>query len=278
MVIFLDSITRESIDPLKMILITIISTIILVFSLQEDAVVVGTFPNGEKSVFTNGMFRYAGAIAGLFSGLIYLFFMIKVYINSPQNLKRYATYNLIGAVIISLFPAMFVITGLSSLVPGTETLSFALGALISAFAFIREPKLAYVLPFKVLQLTIIDTSSGIGIFNYQWKSEIQIDSTLFSGMIQGISMMCKETVGQGNINEIHLDQAVLTLCRNDQYSLAFVLISTRNSNVLQESLNVFAAEFCTNYCKAFKTMCDVGQFNGASNLIIECFPMIPNTE
>ena len=90
-----------------------------------------------------------------------------------------------------------------------------------AYIFKKQPKLAYVLPFRASRLTILDSVRGICIFNHIWDKTSKVDDDLFGGMMQGISGILKETVHRGNIRQIELEQAILLVYREETVSCGF---------------------------------------------------------
>jgi hypothetical protein len=119
-----------------------------------------------------------------------------------------------------------------SIIEGLGLSGLVMLAAISSItiAFARQPKLAYVLPFKAYRLTVLDTGGGTPIYNHTWQpSKEQVDETLFSGMLQGVSVILKESLNQGNVREISMDEGIMILQRSLAKNIACVLVASKSS-------------------------------------------------
>lgn len=88
------------------------------------------------------------------------------------------------------------------------------------YAYFREPKLLFVLPFTALRLTVLETESGLPLFTYTWNRQGDLaDETLFSGMLQGVSMIVKESLKRGSLQEIRVEGAIIIAYRIPEYPL-----------------------------------------------------------
>jgi len=270
-----DSVSRESIDPKKLVIISIFSTAIVFISFDPNAVVYNYFPNGEIGLLMGGNFRIINSILFLFISGMYAFYTVKIHWKAPKNLKLYSSINLVGGIAV-VGSVIIVLIGLNKIIPRIDFLIVAIGGLFMAIALVREPRLAYILPFKLMRLTVIDTRSGISIFTHDWKTgETLVDEGLFSGMLQGISAILNEAVGKGNVRGILLDQALLIIKRNEDYPIACVLIATKSTKSLRQALNSFSDKFITQFSQFFSETSMVSNFEPASSLILECFPFVP---
>ncbi|MHA1778829.1 MAG: hypothetical protein ACTSYN_04565 [Candidatus Heimdallarchaeaceae archaeon] len=89
---------------------------------------------------------------------------------------------------------------------------------------------------------IINIDTGIPLFSHTWDDTGLIDSNLFSAAIQGITMILKESLGKGLVQEIKLEQSTLLIkVAERDYPLAFVLITSKTSTILNQSLGHFAS-------------------------------------
>ncbi len=87
--------------------------------------------------------------------------------------------------------------------------------------------------------------------------------------------MLKESLDQGNIEEIKLTKGVLILQRNQQSNIACILVATRSSRTLKEALIRFTERFCQEYGQFFSEKSDIMRFAPAGKLVAECFPFVP---
>ncbi len=239
--ILLDSISRKTIDNLKMIAITIVSVLVIIFVFDEDSVSTNISKLGELGPSISGRLSYA--LSGLFliAGSLWFYYSLVLFIKSPSSLKRIAGINLVGGSLGGPIAAIAFASGAVWFLPGLDYFLIGLGALFSTYSFSHEPKLGYVLPFKVSRLMIIDTDSGLPAYSYTWDNTGLADSYLFSGAIHGIIAILTESLHKGIVKEIILEQGSLILKEAEEgYPLAFVLITSKTSSILHQSLANFS--------------------------------------
>jgi hypothetical protein len=181
--------------------------------------------------------------------------------------NSYILYFALSILVILLF---FTFANLLEIFPGIDALMMSLFLLINIIAFYREPKLAFILPFKLIRLVVIHTGSGIPLFVHHWEPESKIvPDSLYSGMIQGVCMIIKESSGQGDIEEIKLSNGVLLLKRYEDYPIACVLAVDKTSKILRKALDYFTKLFITRYEQLIPNHTNISQFHEASGLIAE---------
>jgi len=262
LIIFIDTISRERIEPLKLLFLTNLVTLGIVFFIYDEA------------DLTTLIFF----IIMLFQSFLFIYISIKIYNKSPQSMKRAALILIIGGIFFTLVPVLIEILpnlGIALNLPFETQLSVGIGAVIIAYIFKKQPKLAYVLPFRASRLTILDSIRGICIFNHIWDKSSKVDEDLFGGMMQGISGILKETVNRGNIRQIELEHAILLVYREEKYPVAFVLLSNEFNKSLRLALRQFAEKFYLTFADKFDDLSKISQFNSASKLVEEVFPFIP---
>lgn len=209
--------------------------------------------------------------------MIVLYWGAKIYHGSPQNLKKHSFIFLVACSIIGFGIPVIELISLENLVPGFDAVVFAIAAVLFTIVFVKKPQLAYILPFKVLRLTIIDTVSGIPLFTHDWGrvGEI-IDESLFSGMFQGISSFLNEALQKGNVREIVLDEATLILNRSLEFNAACILVTTKATPSLRAALRNFAEDFFTRFSPYLKaSQLNVTPFSQASELVATHFAFVP---
>ncbi len=277
MTALVDSLNIESIDPIKTSIFSAVSAIIILTSVEPDAVELSTFPNGDATLAMGGYFRITTTVIVILIGFMYVYYMAKIHWNAPSNLKFYSRLNLLGAILIGILPGIFVALGVTLIIPGCNQILISTGALLSTIAFISQPKLAYILPFKALRLTVVQIDSGISLYSYTWsKSKEMMGEPYFSGMLVGISQFAKEALGRGNISEIHLEDAILIFKRSSQYPVACVLFATKSSPSLKTALNFFAERFFQEFAHSFvEKMQDLMMYVHAIDIVSESFPFVP---
>ncbi len=262
LIIFIDTISRERLDPLKMIFFTNVVTAGAIFLFYNN-------PDVITLLFSILMF---------FQAFLWIYFTIKIYNKSPRSMKTDAVLLIIGGILFTLVPVIIEFLpdfGIPINVTIITELSLGIGALIIAYIFKKQPKLAFVLPFRASRLTILNAKSGISIFDKIWDKTSVIDNDLFGGMMQGITGILNETVNRGNIRQIELEHATLIVYRDEKYPVAFVLLSDEFNKALRLALKQFAEKFCLKFSDKFVDLNKVSQFEPASQLVEEIFPFIP---
>jgi hypothetical protein len=166
----------------------------------------------------------------------------------------------------------------SNYIPRLETFLAVLAMIPWTIALVKEPRLAFVLPFKVMRLVIFETKGGLPIYTKNWiesESRSLKDEALFSSMLQGIGMILGEAVKKGTIREIQLTDAILLLHRNEEFSIACVLVATKSTKTLRHALNEFAEEFYETFSEKFDILSEPQRFEDASSLVEQHFAFVP---
>ncbi|NVM02207.1 MAG: hypothetical protein HWN67_07715 [Candidatus Helarchaeota archaeon] len=271
LILFVDSISRESVDPTKLVIITAASMAYLIIHLTPGSVFYLKLPNGMLYFYANEADSLAYAILMFLIEYAWVFYLAKIFWYAPKNLKIYASI-----VFFSQLLSCFIFFISSILIPEITFLIVGLGTLPIAFLFAKHPQLAFILPFKALRLTIFETRSGIALFTHSWSErEDLISEVLFSGMLSGISMILNESVKRGNVREIHLDQAVLIMRKSEEFTVACVLVTTKTSRSLRQALDTFADQFFKKFSPFFSDPSNLDNFKTASDLIMDYFAFIP---
>lgn len=274
--LLVDWVSRESVDPRKLFIVTVISSCLFIFAFDTDSVNLQNSLIGELGPAMAGRFSMTGSIVFILAGLMWLFYMAKINMNSPRNIKFYSRINLIGAILAGPGSMAIFATGIVWILPGTDYFFIGLGALFCAIAFTKEPRLGYVLPFKVYRMQTIDIKSGILVHSYSWDEKGLGDSELFSGALTGISALLQETLGRGLIREISFENGILILLHPKGSPLAHVLISSKSSPILKRALEIYAHAFEGKFESLIKTQSfhNVGDYKSADELIKSSFPFV----
>jgi hypothetical protein len=273
-ILLMDSINRESVDPMKIMIMTAISSGVIIFSFEPNSVRYYMTQYKDVGMFMDGNYLIFIFLIILFDGALYSYYMTKVYRHVPKKLKFFAGINLFGGIMVGIITPISVIL-FEDVLPGANQPLAGIGALMISIAFVYQPKLAYVLPFKASRLTIIETRSGIPIYTYNWSKMVLMDETLFSGMLYAVSQFVEESIQKGNIREISLDQAILLLQRSEEYPIVCVLITNRSSRSLRMALNRFSNNFFKNFSQFFTQPIDQSKFETALDLVLDAFPFLP---
>jgi len=275
--LFVDSVTRDSIDPFKMIITTLTATAVVFLSiLQDDAIIIKT---GAVSIYPTfyGNFRTVALIQMVWLITVTFYGNLKVFFHTPKHLKFYSFLNVFGNYLWGIQPLWIQFAHIEDDFPGIATGSMAIGILIVAVVLIKEPKLAYILPFKVYRLLIMDTKSGVILYKHDWNElKAKSSENIFSGMLQAISVMFDNTINKGNVREINFDEAVLTLKISKKTPVACILISSSISRTLRNSFNDFSMEVFTDYEKLKEEPVIKGNYEKGNTILENYFPFVPH--
>jgi hypothetical protein len=271
----LDFISRDSVDPIKTSVWTCIIVLGLFLAYRPESFIIMTFPNGERSIATAGIYRSFLPIATVVPAFILFYYMVKVHVHAPQHLRKYSAFCVIGAFLTSIMPIILVATEISLIIPGIYAISFAVGSLMIAFTFFKHPKIFFVLPFKVLRMMTMDLEKGTPLFTHDWTTEGKIaDEMLFSGMIKGINLMMEESIHHGEVQEIHFARGVLLLHQSAKYSVVSVLVATKSSHILRRALIGFVEVFCEKFEPELAKPTNESNFQSAFSLIQDWFGFV----
>ncbi len=274
--LFVDSVTRDSIDLFKMIITTVLSSAVVLLSFSPDAVII------EWEAVTpyptmHGNFRRAALFQMIWLIFISVYGSVKVFIHTPKKLNFYSFLNLFGTYLWGVQPLWIQFTHLEKQFPGIATGSMAIGILIIALVLIKQPKLAYILPFKVYRLIVMDTKSGVLLYKHDWNElEAQSSENILSGMLQAISKMFNQTINKGNVREIKFDEAILTLKESSKTPVACILISSSISKTLKSSFEDFANEVFRDYENVKEESLIRENYEKGNSTIEKYFPFVPH--
>ena len=277
--LMIDSFTRDEVDPRKTIVLSIAATLLVYFSLQPEEIIVGTNSIGEPGIVLGPGVMGVGAILIILTGASFTYYMILMNREVPENLRFEARLGLLSGIILAVLWPVGLGLGLHFMMPGLWLLLLSIGIIPIAIAFVTQPKLAYVLPFRVLRLIVFETKGGVPLFSHVWGSQHDLtDEVLFSGMLQGIAMILDESIQKGAVREIVLENGVLVLQRTYKFSVASVLVATKSSQTLRHAIDAFTEHFYAEYSQFFDNASEVQNFATASKLVDEHFGFVPTPD
>ena len=278
LILLVDHLSKESVDPTKMTILGAISAYIVFSSLDPNNIVLFQFANKETGIVLAGHFLYAQSALNIFLGFLTIYYFAKIFLNSPKNLKLYSGLFIFSAMLMGIVPMILIAIKFYLYAPAINALLVGISTILITIILILQPKLAYILPFKASKITIIETNGGLTLFSYTWlEGEVLVDDELFAGMIHGISMLFEESFKK-NIREINMLKAVLILEKAEGVPIACILISNKTSKSLRNALNSFCKKFTEQFSQEIKRFGVGGEtspFNTASELVLQCFPFIP---
>jgi len=279
LILTIDTLIRETVEPIKTTGMGILFTVMVFFSLQPDSYHLDYYPSGETGIFLAGPFRIVVIIVYIPVAVLFIYWIGKTYMGAPKNLKKPALVAVLGTVVFAVLPIGAIAFRLPMIIPGLVNWLWATGGLLLAIGFTMEPKLAFILPFKALRLTIMETTGGISLFSHTWSKIDELgDDQLFSGMIQAVTHILDESVRGGFIKEIKMDQAILILRKTEKYPIVCTLVATSSTRSLRHALDAFSKQFVEDFEQFFNDFNDLTNFEGASALLAERFSFVPEYE
>ncbi|MFW9854940.1 MAG: hypothetical protein ACFFFG_07755 [Candidatus Thorarchaeota archaeon] len=256
LVIFFDSAHRTSYDPIKLFIFGIIATAMVVF-----ASLPGT---AAKSV--SAYLHYTQIIFWSFRAILVIIYAGNLYMNSTGELKNKASIFLIGSFIY-LVAQLMIVTQLLPLDIGLVEITYLLGSFFIMIAFISDPRLLFILPFKTSQLVIIDTNTKKPLVSYSWISQNDRDlEDLHPGMIAVVDAL------SSGLHELSLENSVLLI--NRQTNITCIIVTSNTSKALNNSLNIFTSRFATAFGVLPETGFSKEEYDSLNQMVHETFPFV----
>jgi hypothetical protein len=274
----IDNFTRDGIDPRKTTVLSIAATLLVYFTFQPSEITTGLNSIGEESLNLGIGIMGVGAFLIILTGSSFTYYMFRMHQEVPPPLKMGSYLGLVSGIILAVIWPVALGLGLHFIYPGLWLLLLSVGVIPIGIGFILYPKLAYVLPFRVLRLIVFETNGGVPLFSHSWAGgEEMAQEALFSGMLQGIAMILDESVRKGAVREIVLENGVLVLQRTYKFSVACVLVTTKSSQTLRQALDAFAEDFYETYSEFFDDVSEVRKFSSATKLVDKHFSFVPES-
>ncbi len=278
LVILLDSLTRTTIDPIKIGIIAALSTAVFITSFEPNSVGTTIFPNGEEGMVAEGSFLISQVLLYLVEGGLAVYYTVKILLNTPPQLKLSSRLFFSGAFTLGIIAPLTVGIGLNMWIPASDALFVAIGTLLCSISIVKQPKLAYILPFKALKLSVVESEGGIPLFSHFWVPKDELgDEYLLSGFLSAISRGLDETLQRGKVREIVLDKGILIYRRSKKYTISFVILASKSSPQLMEGLECFHKRYVNeNSHLLSKPIQNQDQLTASEEMIEDCFPFVPS--
>jgi len=281
-VVWLDVVTRDSVDSIKMVIVAVLGTLLIVTSLSPDAV--NTHfqwtPADPLENATQGLFRSTIAVMGVFQGVLVLYYFIRIFLRAPPKIKRTSSLMLSGAFFTGILTPLVYLLGLSLIIPGIFYLFLSIGSGLIVYAFLKTPQLAFILPFQVYRIDVLETSGGLNIFSHTWDTASHITNStnplLYSGAYHGISHLIKEMTNKGSIKHIQMEQGVLIVSAAATQPIMCVLLVSCISRVLGKAVDTFVAKLCKSFTPDQFYNVGPSDHQIIKSIMDECFPFIPD--
>ena len=188
---------------------------------------------------------------------------------APKNLKKP------GSILFLSVPIIAIITYIGSFY---QIQPIAWGIIIlNVFLLVilaRWSQILYILPFKAYLLMVMETESGLPLYQYKWSKQEEVEEWLLSGLISAIMSMGQDILKRGKIKQIDWDLGMLIFTIGD--SVTIVLLSTKGSKALRSSLLSFKDMFEVKFRDLLESQTrELGEYEAADALIEKCFAYIP---
>ncbi len=216
-------------------------------------------PANTEFVFVDGTpmtLRYTGGwelsgIIFLFSSALYLcLFILYCGRRSQGQLSRafymvfYCSFFGMGFYAVSeQLGALF-----ASSLNGMEVLGLSVLRNIALFvvffsllgAIYRFPAILTLISYPLSRLLVINSSSGLAIFDHQWSASTTRDH-LLAGLLWGIQSMSFEVITMGSIEEVRMEGGYLLFARGNNITVG--IIARKSTPVLRAKIKEFVRRF-----------------------------------
>ena len=209
-------------------------------------------------------------------GLLLMYYMGRVFKNRPKELFGPTLSVFMGSITIGLINPIIIGLRVIEILPGLNWVVNAAGTILIAYPYLKYPQIAFILPFKVLNLSVIHLESGNLLYNYYWdKASKKSKSNFFSNVMFAITKAMDEYIDRGLIREISMDNAVLTISSHEEKPVMAILVTSRRSQILRNALDTFCAAFGDSFPINSDSICRPDVFKDADKFIREYFSFIP---
>ena len=158
-------------------------------------------------------------------------------------------------------------------IPALMLLVAAIGMVLVGSAYVREPDVAFVLPFEVENLMVIN-SSGINLFTKIFDPSKKLEEGLISGMISGIRAFMEEAFGiKSQMKEIIFGDHHILLDLREKMG-AFI-VSNTSSGTLKIALNKFTDFFESEFSDYLDGSVEMSVFDTADKVVEKYFGFLP---
>ncbi|NHI91411.1 MAG: hypothetical protein EAX96_02840 [Candidatus Lokiarchaeota archaeon] len=211
-------------------------------------------------------------VAGISTEYVFTAFRIKKIAETSVQKQQVILFilgisiGLYGMIIASLirwiinFPALMLLIG-------------AIGMFIMGIGFIRDPDIAFALPFKVQSLTVINTA-GANLFTKKFHQSKNISEDLLSGAISGISLLMQELLGViTSLKEVVFGDRIIILDIRKEFGV--FIIAQQSSTTLKIALNNFTNHFEQEFSDHLSRSFDLAVFQDANKYVEKYFGFLP---
>ena len=263
---------KETYNSFLLIIEASLGSVLVILSLLPNSVLF-ELEYGYITVNWAGPFSFVGDFYLLIPLILVFYWGLKTWLNAPVFIKRQANVFFLGTVIVGpLNMVIFLLYYWEPIFILIADIIGALGTLVFNLAIFKEPKLLYILPFRLYRILVKDRA-GFPLFDHDW-SQSKINEKVFTGFVNAVQLMSKEIIDLGGLLDINLEKGLLIVNESDYITVG--LLSSKSSKLLKETLKKFTSDFEQKFQKELKQELKNPQnYEGAFELIEKYFSNFP---
>jgi len=275
LILNVDLISKERVSYYKIIAASFFIGVVIVLIFIPE--------NIQQYIHTNGGYQTLGVKGPLRLINISILFILcfeltywfyKTWRRAPNELKKDALGLFLTSVVFYICTLLLFLLGIWLIFPIGYLLTGASVSIVAFFVY-RQPKLLYILSFKGQRITVVTNQSGIPLFDLSWQ--LKGDKTLpeqkgFVKWVPVLQQVSQKITSYDTVREMRLENSTI-LFKQGEF-ITTVLLSSRNSPILGESIKKYTKAFESRYAKILNIgMTDPTYFRDATELINEFFPL-----
>ena len=254
---FFDFISRDAPDIKKYIIGCFLGGVLLYNSIDSNDYSINQVSGGLRLMSYSHNYSISNGLYISLLGMLLIVLVLYIWYQSPRNLRSQVLITLIGTVILILRGIFYY--PIDALAPWLNLILFIIGGTFQIYAFIRIPQVAFVLANKVIMIIVIDTQSGLPVFEYNWTKNLEDfypEIAKTSGTMFGINVILKDLLQGGNIHEIHLDRGTMLIQHSPDEKWLFALMVIKPIKQIRGVLQHFCHQFSHSFSQI--SVCEYG--------------------
>jgi len=232
-----------------------------------------TIEAGYLTINWAGLFAIIADNFQFYYGAIIFFWGLRTWLNAPLLIRKEAMIFFMGMSCLFFSFLIYLFSIINPIMILVSDMVITLGNILYIFAILKEPKLLYILPFKIYRIVVKDRE-GFPLFDHDWSLS-NINETIFTGFINTVQLLSEEIMDVGGLLDINLKEGILIVRESEKITVG--LVSSKSSKLLRQSLKNFTADFEIKFQKELKeSMKDMKQYDNAYELIDKHFSNFPS--
>lgn len=235
LILFIDQNSNSRISVVKITIISIIGSLYIILPLVTEQL-----KFSPMTIYTlEDTLRWVQTAFGLYYFMLYIVWIYRIWKNSPKDTKRMTT------VLLIIFMSSSIVAIIAYVISGYDELQmiflyiFHAGAILSIVIAVRiDPRIINILPFAASRLLVINKTSGVLIYEYDWSDERQQNLASF---IHGIQRVSQETFQVGELKALYLDEGLVILDYSKE--ITYALLTSKSTKYLQLCFQNFKEDF-----------------------------------